>query len=449
MAPAKREEMRQKDLLSFQRQLDEARASLRLIQERMAEYVLKTDIPLQLIKEERRLLDRIAELEQQLATQPTKDGMGNVPMQLPGLGSKTIVVIGLIASCIAIFVFCTSLASVPEMMNILSVAGNGNPPIATYVPRTTPPTKAPLSTSTPGGLALTPSVTATRSPRPTTIPLPALTPMSTVPISTPIWVSNEDEICGFPEGTGVRVNGYPDLPVALSLSPEGRYQIFLNSSPDSVGALLGLEITVGLGRNQIRSVPAVYSETDLIIETADGRIVGKGDIITIDGILHKKGDYCGIIAEFVNVGMPAAVITFVPDTTARMTPESLNSASTVLQKRFDTVSGRAKTQITENTIRAELFNSEDITPTIQLAAEKGVTILFDSNEPIPPGQIVTPNTGVILTGADIAEAERKLSSAVELHLTTEGASKFTEYTRSSIGHYLVIVVHHNIVNGLM
>jgi len=73
----------EEDLLLLQRQLTEARENLRLIQERKAEYVLSTDIPLQLVKEERRLLDRIAELERQLAARPTRDGMANMPEQLP------------------------------------------------------------------------------------------------------------------------------------------------------------------------------------------------------------------------------------------------------------------------------------------------------------------------------------------------------------------------------
>jgi len=61
------------DRPSIRRLLAEARENLRLIQERQAQYVLSTDIPLQLVKEERRLLDRIAELEQQLA-EPTVPG---------------------------------------------------------------------------------------------------------------------------------------------------------------------------------------------------------------------------------------------------------------------------------------------------------------------------------------------------------------------------------------
>ncbi len=52
---------------SLQRQLREARENLRLIEDRRAEYVLEVDVPLQLIKEERRLRTRIADLEAQLS----------------------------------------------------------------------------------------------------------------------------------------------------------------------------------------------------------------------------------------------------------------------------------------------------------------------------------------------------------------------------------------------
>ena len=52
---------------SMQRQLAEAEENLRLIQERKAEYVLETDIPLQLVKEERRLESRIHWLERRIA----------------------------------------------------------------------------------------------------------------------------------------------------------------------------------------------------------------------------------------------------------------------------------------------------------------------------------------------------------------------------------------------
>jgi photosystem II stability/assembly factor-like uncharacterized protein len=133
---------------SLQYQLAQARENLRIIQERKAEFVLSTEVLLQLVKEERQLIDKIAELEQQLGPRPVEDGSESAPKQLPRSGSKIIVLISLIASCITIFVFCTSITSVPELMNRLLVAGNGSPSITTFVPQTTSPTKAPLSTST-------------------------------------------------------------------------------------------------------------------------------------------------------------------------------------------------------------------------------------------------------------------------------------------------------------
>jgi hypothetical protein len=55
------------DLLSLRRQLANARENLNLIEERESEYPLSTDVPLLLVKEKRRLLARIDELEQRLA----------------------------------------------------------------------------------------------------------------------------------------------------------------------------------------------------------------------------------------------------------------------------------------------------------------------------------------------------------------------------------------------
>ena len=55
------------ELESLQRQLVEARENLRLIEERMAAFVMSTDIPLQLVKEKQRLQSRIADLERCIA----------------------------------------------------------------------------------------------------------------------------------------------------------------------------------------------------------------------------------------------------------------------------------------------------------------------------------------------------------------------------------------------
>ena len=51
---------------SLERQLAESQANLRLIEERKAQYVLETDVPLQLLKEDGRLRQRIADLKTRL-----------------------------------------------------------------------------------------------------------------------------------------------------------------------------------------------------------------------------------------------------------------------------------------------------------------------------------------------------------------------------------------------
>jgi outer membrane protein assembly factor BamB len=55
------------DAASLRRQLEEARENLRLMEERKSQYVMAVDIPLQLVKEERRLRERIAELERHVS----------------------------------------------------------------------------------------------------------------------------------------------------------------------------------------------------------------------------------------------------------------------------------------------------------------------------------------------------------------------------------------------
>jgi hypothetical protein len=51
---------------SLQHQLADLRNSLCLIEERKSQYVQETDIPLQLIKDERRICQQIADFEERL-----------------------------------------------------------------------------------------------------------------------------------------------------------------------------------------------------------------------------------------------------------------------------------------------------------------------------------------------------------------------------------------------
>jgi hypothetical protein len=56
----------QDDLASLPRHFTKVRQNVRLIEEHKSDYVLAVGVPFQIIKEERRLRDRIAGLEWQL-----------------------------------------------------------------------------------------------------------------------------------------------------------------------------------------------------------------------------------------------------------------------------------------------------------------------------------------------------------------------------------------------
>ncbi len=56
------------EIEALQHDLKEARENLALIDERIADYVLSTDVPLQLIKERRRLKSRVGQIERRLAS---------------------------------------------------------------------------------------------------------------------------------------------------------------------------------------------------------------------------------------------------------------------------------------------------------------------------------------------------------------------------------------------
>jgi hypothetical protein len=64
--PIGRAPLSQEDRESLERQLQSTRENLRLIEERKAQYVREVDVDLQLIKDERRLRDTIAQLEAKL-----------------------------------------------------------------------------------------------------------------------------------------------------------------------------------------------------------------------------------------------------------------------------------------------------------------------------------------------------------------------------------------------
>ncbi len=80
------------DVQLWQRQLKNKKENLRLIQERVTEYVLSTDIPLQILKEESQCKKEIQELEQHLTIQ---SGAYDEPEPLEGLAQELLAVVAL------------------------------------------------------------------------------------------------------------------------------------------------------------------------------------------------------------------------------------------------------------------------------------------------------------------------------------------------------------------
>jgi hypothetical protein len=79
----------ERELASLRIQLEEARENLRLIRERKSQFVMETDVPLDLIKRERRLEEQIAEIEARLAALGETVAPAGVPGH--GAGGTTII----------------------------------------------------------------------------------------------------------------------------------------------------------------------------------------------------------------------------------------------------------------------------------------------------------------------------------------------------------------------
>jgi hypothetical protein len=75
---------------SLQHDLKEARENLAIIEERIAAYVLSTDVPLQLIKEQRHLKSRVRQIERRLAAQRPIDILRRATKLMTGPLAETL-----------------------------------------------------------------------------------------------------------------------------------------------------------------------------------------------------------------------------------------------------------------------------------------------------------------------------------------------------------------------
>lgn len=80
--------MQERHIKSLRRRLAEAETSLRLIHERMSQYILETDIPLQYIREKERLEQEIIALQARLESLQPSPPPPTEPLSEPGRGSS-------------------------------------------------------------------------------------------------------------------------------------------------------------------------------------------------------------------------------------------------------------------------------------------------------------------------------------------------------------------------
>ena len=141
------------ELASLHRQLAAVRENLRLIQERKSQYVMGTDVPLQLIKEEQQLLERIKELEQRIRrTEPATAPVGRIDSaHRKTEGGKANLTLWAFVALAIIGCIGITVGTLPSIVELWATARAeptaGNTPVSTPSPQATVTTQA-LSTPT-------------------------------------------------------------------------------------------------------------------------------------------------------------------------------------------------------------------------------------------------------------------------------------------------------------
>jgi hypothetical protein len=241
---------------SLKRRLDETKENLRLVRERMSEFVQQADIPLQLIKDERRLEQEIETLQARLDGEPPLpppsierevEGMGHVGSWITGLRVWY-------RSLPAASRFLIVTLALLGLLGTLGAPAVGKLAGALLAGPTPTPTVTPTSTTT-----ATPTSTHTPSPTPTSTP--TATPTSAPPPTpTPRWITSISDGDNVAQ-TITLIGEYPvDLEWELWLfvqSPNGLYypqapcekvaRIVKGEEIETVGIDGKWEMRVGLG----------------------------------------------------------------------------------------------------------------------------------------------------------------------------------------------------------
>jgi len=273
---------------SLRKQLAALEENLRLIRERKSDYVLETDVPLQIIKDERRLESEIAELQEQLAqAAETPDrrrparGMAGValpskkrPLEKlrPWRPIIAVAAGAVLVVCVAVWLIRLAM---PSWLPTL-------PPSPTDEPTKAPtaePTKAPADT-----------------PMPTPTDTPTQTPTNT---PTPMYWSGLITYLGQDEsGTHLQAMGRDGTPITLI---EGVVDVMvLAVSPDRGYLAVALSGEAGLARSSLYPRFVEGSRVSLVVVPATGGepTTVVRDVARVDAAYTSEGQL--VVAAFVD-----------------------------------------------------------------------------------------------------------------------------------------------------
>jgi ketosteroid isomerase-like protein len=171
------------DIDSLRRQIDNLRKSLRLVEERMSEYVLPTDVPLHLVGQEREIKEKLADLEAELA-RAESPGVTPAPAEpereappVPGIPKK-IYRIGILVLFLMLVAGLAYVATLKfHQVGVARATQTAIAAAATRGIKQAEPTEPPMPTDLPSPTS-TPTIasTSTPVPAPTSTSTPTPTP---------------------------------------------------------------------------------------------------------------------------------------------------------------------------------------------------------------------------------------------------------------------------------
>jgi preprotein translocase subunit SecD len=141
---------------------------------------------------------------------------------------------------------------------------------------------------------------------------------------------------------------------------------------------------------------------------------------------------------------PRLSITLAPATEAVQDAASLLSAREVILRRLKSM-GLTNVSITASsngTLLVSLPASANLESVTPLLTETGLITFVDSLVPVVEGTPFTGDGDIILTGADLENAQVTTGSPgffISITFTPRGAQIMADYSSNNIGHYLIIV----------